>query len=262
MRAAIREGSTLPCAVYVSDVERESEADAFSVRTGPLGGGRGSRGPEDSRTGTLAAGQRSAVANVYTGNYAYGGRGAAVNTQTGASVSGGRVTAGNAYTGNEVHAGHIEGTNASGQSGSAAWARGEDGGAARIGDDVYAGKDGNVYKKNDEGGWDQIEPKDGQWKGVQDQQRTGTLDQQQRARSEGAQRTGGYDSARTSGYGQGYRTGAGAGASPDRADRRFTGRSGVSQAPDAQVEKRMDDGFPSQVGKVYEHARAHGLALA
>jgi len=23
-----------------------------------------------------------------------------------------------------------------------------------------------------------------------------------------------------------------------------------------------DDGFPSQVGKVYEHARAHGLALA
>ncbi len=55
-------------------------------------------------------------------------------------MSGGRGTAGNAYTGNEVHAGHIEGTNASGPSGSAAWARGEDGGAARIGDDVYAGR--------------------------------------------------------------------------------------------------------------------------
>jgi hypothetical protein len=163
----------------------------------------------NSRTGTLAAGQRSAVANVYTGNYAYGGRGGAVNTQTGASVSGGRVTAGNAYTGNEVHAGHIEGTNASGQSGSAAWARGENGGAARIGDDVYAGKDGNIYKKNDQGGWDQIEPKDGQWKGVQDRERTGSLDQEQRARSQGAQRTGGYDSARKSGYGQGYRTGGG-----------------------------------------------------
>ena len=165
--------------------------------------------PTTRAPGTLAAGQRAAASNVYTGNYAYGGRGAAVNTQTGASVSGGRVTAGNAYTGNEVHAGHVEGTNASGQSGSAAWARGEDGGAARIGDDVYAGKDGNVYKRNDDGGWDQVEPKDGQWKGVEDRERTSTLDQQQRARRDGTQRTGGYDSARASGYGQGYRTGGG-----------------------------------------------------
>jgi hypothetical protein len=167
----------------------------------------------NSRTGTLSAGQRSAVGNVYTGNYAYGGRGGSVNTRTGGSVSGGRVTAGNVYTGNEVTAGRISGTTGSGQSGSAAWARGEEGGVAHVGDDVYAGKDGNVYKRNDQGGWDQLEPRDGQWTGVQDRERTGTLDQQQRARQEGAQRTGGYDAARAGGYGQGYRQ-AGGGRSP------------------------------------------------
>ena len=31
----------------------------------------------NSRTGTLAAGHRAAVGNVYTGEYAYGGRGVA-----------------------------------------------------------------------------------------------------------------------------------------------------------------------------------------
>jgi hypothetical protein len=158
----------------------------------------------NSRTGTLSAGQRSAVGNVYTGNYAHGSRGGSVNTRTGGSVSGGRVTAGNVYTGNQVTAGRISGTTGAGESGSAGWVRGEDGGAARVGDDVYAGKDGSVYKRNDQGGWDQVE-RDGSWSGVQDRDRTGTLDQQQRARQDGAQRTGGYDSSRAGGYGQGYR---------------------------------------------------------
>jgi len=164
----------------------------------------------NSRTGTLSAGQRSAVGNVYTGNYAYGGRGGATNTRTGGSVSGGRVTAGNVYTGNQVTAGRISGTTGSGETGSAGWARGEDGGVARVGDDVYAGKDGSVYKRNDQGGWDQVE-RDGNWSGVQDRERTGTLDQQQRARQDGAQRTGGYDRSRSGGYGQGYRAPAGGG---------------------------------------------------
>ena len=162
----------------------------------------------NSRTGQLSAGQRSAVGNVYTGNYAYGGRGGSVNTRTGGSVSGGRVTGGNVYTGNQATAGRISGTTGDGQTGSAGWVRGEDGGVARVGDDVYAGKDGNVYKRNDQGGWDQQE-RDGNWSGVQDRERTGTLDQQQRARQDGAQRTGGYDRARAGGYGQGYRSGGG-----------------------------------------------------
>jgi hypothetical protein len=131
----------------------------------------------NSRTGNLSAGQRSAVGNVYTGNYAYGARGGSVNTRTGGSVSGGRVN---------------------------------QGGVARVGDDVYAGKDGNVYKRNGDGSWDQHQPT-GSWDRVQDGARTGTLDAQQSARSSGATRTQGYDAARTSGYGQGYRSGGGYG---------------------------------------------------
>ena len=165
----------------------------------------------NSRTGNLSAGQRSAVGNVYSGNYAYGGRGGSVNTGSGGSVSGGRVTAGNVYTGNQVTAGRISGTTGSGESGSAAWARGEQGGVARVGDDVYAGKDGNVYKRGEGGGWEQQQPGSGGWQGVDDGARTGSLDAQQRARSDGAQRSGGYDRARTSGYGQGYRSTGGGG---------------------------------------------------
>jgi hypothetical protein len=162
----------------------------------------------NSRTGTLSAGQRSAVGNVYTGNYAYGGRGGATSTRGGGSVSGGRVTAGNVYTGNQVTAGRVSGTTGSGQTGSAGWVRGEEGGVARVGDDIYAGQDGNIYKRNDQGGWDQQQP-DGNWTGVQDRERTGTLDQQQQARQNGTQRTGGYDGARAGGYGQGYRGSSG-----------------------------------------------------
>ncbi len=164
----------------------------------------------NSRTGNLSAGQRSAVGNAYTGNYAYGARGGSVNTRTGGSVSGGRVTGGNVYTGNQATAGRISGTTGSGESGSAAWARGEQGGVARVGDDVYAGKDGNVYKRNGDGGWDQHQPT-GSWDRVQDRGSASTLDAQERARSSGATRTQGYDHARASGYGSGYRGGGGYG---------------------------------------------------
>jgi hypothetical protein len=164
----------------------------------------------NSRTGTLSAGQRSAVGNVYTGSYAYGARGGATSTRGGGSVSGGRVTAGNVYTGNQATAGRISGTTASGESGSAAWARGEQGGVARVGDDVYAGKDGNVYKRNDDGSWDQHQPT-GSWDRVQDRGQAGTLQGEYGARTSGATRTQGYDRARTSGYGSGYRSGGGYG---------------------------------------------------
>jgi hypothetical protein len=154
---------------------------------------RGSAGMSyNSRTGNLAAGQRSAVGNVYTGSYAYGSRGSVTNTRTGQTVSGGRVTAGNVYTGNQGSAGYV---------------RGEQGGVARVGNDVYAGKDGNVYRRTD-GGWEQ-RTSGGGWTGVQDPSRTGTLDQQSRARSEGQQRVDGYDRSRSSGYGSGYRSGGG-----------------------------------------------------
>jgi len=92
----------------------------------------------NSRTGNLAAGQRAAVGNVYTGDYAYGRRGTVVDTDTGRSMSAGRINAGNARTG---------------ESGSAGWVRGEQGTVVRAGDDIYAGKDGTVYRRGG-GGWE------------------------------------------------------------------------------------------------------------
>jgi hypothetical protein len=129
----------------------------------------------NSRTGTIAAGQRGAVANVYSGEYAYGGRGVAQGG-SGNTVKGGRITAGDVDTG---------------QSGSAGWVRGEQGGAARVGDDVYAGKDGSVYKRNDKGDWTQVQ-RSGQWEGVDDRARTQDLNRQAHARSSGSQRYQGY----------------------------------------------------------------------
>ncbi len=103
----------------------------------------------NSTTGNLAAGQRAAIGNVYTGNYAYGKRGFVTDTDTGRTIGGGKITAGNARTG---------------ESGSMGWIRGENAGMARIGDDIYAGKDGTVYRKgengwekNSGGGWDRVE---------------------------------------------------------------------------------------------------------
>ena len=171
----------------------------------------------NSRTGTIAAGQRGSVGNVYTGNYAYGGRGVIHSTETGRTVTGGKVTVGN--TG-------------SGESGSAAWLRGEQGGVARVGDDIYAAHDGTVYRKTEDGwqsnsgsGWGTVErpdtPRPEPYSGGQrtDSQRptttdrqagqggtlqrpstsqtsmnTGSLDRQYSARQTGSQRTQGYRS--------------------------------------------------------------------
>jgi hypothetical protein len=158
----------------------------------------------NSRTGNLAAGQRAAVGNVYTGNYAYGGRGTVTNTETGRTVSGGKMTVGNARTGEQ---------------GSAAWIRGEEGGAVKIGDDIYAGKDGTVYRKGSEG-WEQNSGSG--WGSVDRPTRTTTsssllgknpstmpqasqLDMQQRARAQGQARAQGFQSGafRSAGAGAG-----------------------------------------------------------
>ncbi len=146
----------------------------------------------NSRTGTIAAGQRGAVGNVYSGEYAYGGRGAAYNPDTGTRAAGGRMTVGDADSGRQATAGRVGAVNpGTGQSGSAGWVRGEEGGAARVGDDFYAGKDGNVYQRNGQGDWSQVDHS-GQRQSVQNQARTQHLDRQYQARSYGQQRYQGY----------------------------------------------------------------------
>jgi len=105
----------------------------------------------NSKNGNIAAGQRAGVHNIYTGNYAYGGRGSITSGSTGNTISGGRITVGNSNTG---------------QSGSAGYIRGENAAVARVGDSIYAAKDGTVYRKGSNGweqnsgsGWNSVEPK-------------------------------------------------------------------------------------------------------
>ena len=118
----------------------------------------------NSRTGVASAGQRGVVQNVYTGDYAAGSRGAAVGPQGGAIV-GQRGTVGNAYTGNEVSGGRGAVYNPdTGQWTKYGRATGQNGNTiARVGDDVYAGHDGNVYRRTDSG-WEQRT--DGSWQSV------------------------------------------------------------------------------------------------
>ncbi len=116
----------------------------------------------NSTTGTLITGQKGAVKNVYSGNYAYGGRGTATNTKTGASVSGGKVTVGNAYTGGSTTVGGITASKPGEPPRSAVGVKGDQGSVIAVGTpgdkQVFGTKDGNVYRRGDNGQWEQVTP--------------------------------------------------------------------------------------------------------
>jgi len=76
-------------------------------------------------TGASSSAARGAAFNPYSGNYAAGQKGTAYNPATGAGAVARSGVAGNAYTGNKM-----------------AWNNGN----------VYAGKDGSIYKYSSEGG--------------------------------------------------------------------------------------------------------------
>lgn len=165
----------------------------------------------NSTTGTRAVGQRGAVENVYTGNYAYGGRGAAYNPNSGAAAAGGKVTWGNEATGNQGTAGRgtIYNPN-TGNTTKIAGVKGENAGAISVNGNVIVGKDGNYYRPDGSGGWDQVtrpeagnRPSTGaaaaqgatgqsQWSNMQrstmNQDRMQSLDNQYRSQQWGAQR--------------------------------------------------------------------------
>jgi hypothetical protein len=83
----------------------------------------------NSTTGTLITGQKGAMKNVYTGNYTYGARGTATNTRTGAAAVG---------------------------------VKGDQGTVIAVGGpgdkQVFGTKDGNVYRRGDNGQWEQVTP--------------------------------------------------------------------------------------------------------
>jgi len=158
-----------------------------------------------SRTG-------AAWANPYTGNYGAATRGAYHNTQTGRTTVAGRGTNTNIYTGNTAgyrggatynpNTGIVAGGGAgyagniySGQGGTAsgkfAYNTNTNTGVAAGKNNVYAGKDGTVYKynknsgswsSNSGSGWDSVNKPDA------------NLQRQQQARTQGAQRTQNYNS--------------------------------------------------------------------
>ncbi len=106
----------------------------------------------NSRTGIASAGQRGGVANVYSGNYAAGSRGVATGPG-GNVVVGSRGTAGNANTGNQISGNRGAYYNKdTGQWTKFGGASGQQGGkVSHVGDDIYAGKDGNVYRNTGDG---------------------------------------------------------------------------------------------------------------
>src|SRR5262245_24967998 len=130
----------------------------------------------NSVTGRVSAGQRAGVGNVYTGNYAYGQRGATYNPSTGVSARGGSATFGNAYSGtqNTARYGQVTGPG------------GNTAGAARVDNNYYADRDGNVYK-NTGSGWDKYD--NGSWNSVQDSAKTQSLDNDAASRFAGDQRS-------------------------------------------------------------------------
>jgi hypothetical protein len=142
----------------------------------------------NSATGQMSAGQRGSVQNVYTGNYAYGGRGATYNPSTGTGAAGSKVTVGNQYTGNEATAGRGVVTGPGGNTTSVAGVKGEQGSAVRVGDTYYGSKDGNVYKSNGQGGYEQVTRPQGSTGSLSASQ-TQSLQQQQAARQTGQQRS-------------------------------------------------------------------------
>lgn len=190
----------------------------------------------NSTTGTRVVGQRGAVENVYTGNYAYGGRGAAYNENTGAAAAGGKVTWGNQTTGNQGSAGRATIYNPNtGNTTQIGGIKGESGGAINVNGHVVVGKDGNYYRPDGSGGWQQISrPGSGgnvpanrpavqpqvqpqvnanqnrQWQPttVTPQQRQ-SLNNEYRAREMGAQRQQSFQQSRPAFQGGGMRGGGG-----------------------------------------------------
>jgi len=135
----------------------------------------------NSTTGRISAGQQAAVKNVYTGNYAYGQRGATYNPNTGVSARGGSATVGNVASGSQESAKWRQVQGPGGQSTS----------AAKVGDDLYAGHDGNVYKNTGDG-WKKYD--NGSWNEVQQpsqasQTKSETTSMERKGTTQGARQT-------------------------------------------------------------------------
>jgi hypothetical protein len=126
----------------------------------------------NSTTGRISRGQRAEVQNVYTGNTAHGARGATYKPATGVTARGGYVS------GEKGTAGRVTATGPGGQRTT----------AAKAGDNVYAGHDGNVYR-NTGSGWEKYSA--GGWNSVKGTSGLKQLDSELGARRMGDVRSSG-----------------------------------------------------------------------
>jgi hypothetical protein len=163
-----------------------------------------------SRTG-------AAWANPYTGNYGAASRGAYYNTQTGRSTVAGRGYNTNIYTGNTAgyrggatynpntgivagggagYVGNIYSGQGTANRGGFVYNTSTNTGIAAGKNNVYAGKDGTVYRYNrDSGSWSSNNGNG--WQSVNKPEPK--LQSQQQMRSKGTQRTQNFNSMRSSG---------------------------------------------------------------
>jgi hypothetical protein len=142
-------------------------------------------GFQNTQRGTVGVAGRGTNTNIYTGN-TYAGRGAvAYDPKTGIVAGGGAGYAGNIYSG-EGAAGR----------GGFAYNTNTGAGIAAGTNNVYAGKDGNVYRYDRQSGnWSQNSGSG--WQSVDKPERS--LQQQQQARSVGQQRTQNFSGAMSRG---------------------------------------------------------------
>ncbi len=158
--------------------------------------GAASRGAyHNTQTGRTTVAGRGANTNVYTGNTAGYRGGATYNPNTGIVAGGGAGYAGNIYSGQGTagRGGFVYNTNTNA-------------GVAAGKNNVYAGKDGNVYKYNrDSGSWSSNSGNG--WQSVNKPDRS--LQNQQQMRNQGTQRTQNFNSMRGAGGMGGARMGGG-----------------------------------------------------
>jgi hypothetical protein len=148
--------------------------------------GAASRGAyHNTQTGRTTVAGRGANTNIYTGNTAGYRGGATYNPNTGIVAGGGAGYAGNIYSGQGTagRGGFVYNTNTNA-------------GVAAGKNNVYAGKDGTVYRYNrDNGGWSSNSGSG--WQSVNKPEPS--LQNQQQMRNQGAQRTQNFNSTRSYG---------------------------------------------------------------
>ena len=149
-----------------------------------LGYGAATRGAyHNTQTGRTTVAGRGYNTNIYTGNTAGYRGGATYNPNTGIVAGGGAGYVGNIYTGQGAanRGGFIYNTNTNA-------------GIAAGKNNIYAGKDGTVYRYNrDTGSWSSNNGSG--WQPVDKPQPK--LQRQQEMRSKGAQRTQNFNSMRS-----------------------------------------------------------------